>query len=48
MSDDFVAELEEELVHTAIVAILGCDADTAGKIVPTTLEVGKFGDFAPL
>jgi hypothetical protein len=37
--DDFQRELENELIGTAVAAILGCEADFTGSIFPQTLEV---------
>jgi hypothetical protein len=38
--DDFVVELENELMSTAVSAIVGCDTNITGKVFPQTLEVG--------
>jgi hypothetical protein len=35
----FVDELESTLLNQAVVAILGCEANTTGRIFPQTLEV---------
>jgi hypothetical protein len=36
--DDFMTELEEELIATAVFAIFGCNPDTSG-INPNTREI---------
>jgi hypothetical protein len=40
--DDFVTELENELMSTAVSAIFGCKTNITGKIFPQTLEVGTW------
>jgi hypothetical protein len=40
-TNDFVTELENALVDTAVMAILGCEANTTDLVFPTTLVVGK-------
>lgn len=37
--DDFRTELENEMLKTAVAAVLGCEADFVGSIFPQTLEV---------
>ena len=40
--DDFVTELENELMSTAVSAIVGCKTNITGKIFPQTSEVGTW------
>lgn len=41
-SGAFANQLQEELIDTAIEAVLGCPTDATGRVFPQTLEVGTY------